>query len=160
MIVKENLRKSYVFYKEYADQPVELKLYLELVSLFIKFVVTKVLEGFRVELSGGNSLGVLYIEGQHQNVRIGQDGEIKGLSVDWKKTKEHWESSDEAKEKRQKVYNFNEHTNGIIYRFVWDKFNMKLVNKGFYNLCINKTNRRLLAKYVNEGKEYHVKLLK
>ena len=101
-------------------------------------------------------LGKLSIFGKKVNVRI-EDGEIKGLAPDWVKTKQLWDSDEEAKNNKQLVYHFNEETNGIRYKFFWSKNRVLVSNKTLYNLRMTRSNKRELSRLVREGKEYLIK---
>ena len=110
----------------YADCPVEVskKRYIEICKAFFKFLMQKVLDGESVTLPG--RLGKIEITGKKVKPIIGKDGQIKGLAPDWVNTKKLWDSNPEAKEKKTIVYHFNEHSNGIRYKFRWNKATMNV----------------------------------
>ena len=119
--------------------------------MIMKFLILKLLSTGEIILP--ERLGRLSIFGKKVNVRI-ENGEIKGLAPDWVKTKQLWDSDEEAKNNKQLVYHFNEETNGIRYKFSWSKNRVLVSNKTLYNLRMTRSNKRELSKLVREGKEY------
>ena len=149
-----NTRDSYVVYKNMSDNPINISQYVQIINQFMKFLILKLLSTGEIILP--ERLGRLSIFGKKVNVRI-EDGEIKGLAPDWVKTKQLWDSDEEAKNNKQLVYHFNEETNGIRYKFSWSKNRVLVSNKTLYNLRMTRSNKRELSKLVREGKEYLIK---
>lgn len=146
-----NTRDSYVVYKNMSDNPINISEYVQIINQFMKFLILKLLSTGEIILP--ERLGRLSIFGKKVNVRI-ENGEIKGLAPDWVKTKQLWDSDEEAKNNKQLVYHFNEETNGIRYKFFWSKNRVLVSNKTLYNLRMTRSNKRELSKLVREGKEY------
>ena len=149
-----NINDSYVVYKNISNDPVDKSIYLQITNQFMKFLSSKLLS--QGEINIPERLGKLSIYGKKVKVKV-EDGQIKGLAPDWVKTKELWESDEEAKNKKQLVYHFNEETNGIRYKFAWSKNRVLVSNKTLYNLRMTRSNKRELSKLVREGKEYLIK---
>lgn len=149
-----NTRDSYVVYKNMSVNPINISQYVQIINHFMKFLSSKLLSTGEIILP--DRLGRLSIFGKKVNVRI-EDGEIKGLAPDWVKTKQLWESDEEAKNNKQLVYHFNEETNGIRYKFAWSKNRVLVSNKTLYNLRMTRSNKRELSKLVREGKEFLIK---
>ena len=149
-----NTRDSYVVYKNMSDNPINISEYVQIINQFMKFLITKLLTTGEINIP--ERLGKLSIFGKKVNVRI-ENGEIKGLAPDWVKTKQLWDSDEEAKNNKQLVYHFNEETNGIRYKFSWSKNRVLVSNKTLYNLRMTRSNKRELSKLVREGKEYLIK---
>ncbi len=146
-----NTRDSYVVYKNMSDNPINISEYVQIINQFMKFLILKLLSTGEIILP--ERLGRLSIFGKKVNVRI-ENGEIKGLAPDWVKTKQLWDSDEEAKNNKQLVYHFNEETNGIRYKFFWSKNRVLVSNKTLYNLRMTRSNKRELSRLVREGKEY------
>lgn len=146
-----NTRDSYVVYKNMSVNPINISQYVQIINHFMKFLSSKLLSTGEINIP--ERLGKLSIFGKKVNVRI-EDGEIKGLAPDWVKTKQLWESDEEAKNNKQLVYHFNEETNGIRYKFAWSKNRVLVSNKTLYNLRMTRSNKRELSRLVREGKEY------
>ena len=149
-----NTRDSYVVYKNMSVNPINISQYVQIINQFMKFLILKLLSTGEIILP--ERLGRLSIFGKKVNVRI-EDGEIKGLAPDWVKTKQLWDSDEEAKNNKQLVYHFNEETNGIRYKFFWSKNRVLVSNKTLYNLRMTRSNKRELSRLVREGKEYLIK---
>lgn len=149
----KNLRDSYKHYKATAEQnKVDIKVYLSIVHLFMKFLISKVLDGYRVALP--QNLGSLMIVGKKQNVRFDEDGKPKGLAPDWVKTKKLWDQNEEAKKEKKLVYHLNEHSDGIRYRYHWRKRGVFFKNGGLYSLRMTRENKRTLSKQIKQGGEF------
>lgn len=149
-----NLRDSYKLYKEKTEKPIiDIKTYLDIVNGFMKFIMSKVFEGYEVRLP---RIGTVSIVGNKIKPRIGEDGEIKGLAPNWAETKKLWDKNPTAKANKQLVYCFNEHTNGIRYKLLWAKKGVIIQNKKVYTLKFSRANKRKVNKLANEGKEYYV----
>lgn len=63
---------------------------------------------------------------------------IKNMTMDWFK----------SKELNRQVREFNEHSNGYVYRFHWDRKTCILDNKTIYRFQPSRVNKRLVAKLV------------
>lgn len=147
-----NTRETYKQYRKDNSEHVDIKTYLHVFQLFIKFMMIKLLDGHDVILPA--RLGILGIRGSKVKPRIDENGEVKGLAPNWKETKELWDSNPEAKEKKELVYCFNEHTNGYRYKLVWFKKNYIFVNKNVYSFKLSRENKRDMMRKIKEGKEY------
>lgn len=148
-----NVRDSYKLYKAERENPVDIKVYVSIISGFVKFLTRKLFQ--RGEITLPERMGTINIVGKKSRITI-EEGQIKGLAPDWKSTNELWERDEEAKARKQLVFHFNEETNGIRYRFFWSKNRMMVSNKTLYRLVMTRTNKRDLAKLIKEGKEYQI----
>lgn len=148
----KNVRTAYKEYKLSNNKPVDYKTYNELNIKYVKFLMEKVLDGEYVTLPG--RLGLLYVTGIIQKPKIDENGNITGLAPNWRMTKELWEKDPKAKEQRKLIYNTNEHTGGIRYKFVWSKKRVLVSNKTLYSLKLTRANKRALYKRIMEGKVY------
>lgn len=149
-----NLRDSYKFYKDEYNSVIGIKIYLEIVLGYIQFLMFKVFEGHEIKLPA--RLGSFYIRGRKVKPRIGQDGEIKGLAPNWADTKKLWDSNPEAKEKKEIVYCFNEHTDGVRYKLIWSKKNVNVKNKMIYSIRFSRDNKREVLRRLQKQQEYIV----
>ena len=149
-----NTRDSYVVYKNMSVNPINISQYVQIINHFMKFLSSKLLSTGEINIP--ERLGKLSIFGKKVNIRI-ENGEIKGLAPDWVKTKQLWESDEEAKNNKQLVYHFNEETNGIRYKFAWSKNRVLVSNKTLYNLRMTRSNKRELSRLVKNNKEYLIK---
>lgn len=150
----KNLRDSYKFYTKNYERKVDLNTYLHITQSFMIFIVKTILGGDEVVLPG--KLGLLSISGKKQNLRL-VDGKFKGLSPNWPKTKKLWEKSEDAKQRKQLVFNTNEHSDSIRYKFFWSKIRSTVENKTLYTLVMSRKNKRTLSALIKEGQEYHTR---
>lgn len=131
------------------------KLYRIIVNRFIQFLFNLILDGERIKFPEG--MGNVYIAGTKQNLRIGHDGQIKGAAPDWVKTKILWDSNPEAKAAKKLVYHLNEATNGIRYKFIWDKGGItNVTNYTLYSIQLCRICKRAIHNAIKNGKEYLV----
>ena len=143
-----NLRDSYRVYKKISKKPIDTIKYLKVVNLFMKFLISTLLETGEIVLP--ERLGRLEIGGKKIKVRV-EEGKIKGLAPDWIKTKELWNSNLEAREKKEIIYHFNEHTNGVRYSVKWSKNRVLVENKTLYDFILTRTNKRNLSKLIKNN---------
>lgn len=156
MIETRNIDDVYDFYEDNNPIAIAKPRFRKLINAYLKYLMRKVFEGHEIQLSGGDSLGRLSLRGKKQKIFIQDNGDIKGLCIDWKTTYEKWGLNPELKEKKQYFYHMNEHSGGITYSFHWEKEKAKLPNKFFYALTPSRRNKRTVPKLVREGKEYFV----
>lgn len=148
----KNLRDSYKLYKTTSVNPTDIKMYLDIVHGYLKFLMNKVMEGEEVTLP--SRFGTLSITGKKQTIRFDENGKVVGLPPDWVKTKELWDRNETAKQNKQLVYCTNEHTSNIRYKFLWSKITVLVTNKTLYALKMTRTNKRDVSNRVKNGKEY------
>ena len=159
MVEKVNLRDSYKYYKTCNPaSTVDVKIYLYIITGFVKFIMQKVFDGFDVELAGGRSLGTIGIRGKKLIPKLEEQGNMIHGSVDWGATRKLWESNHEAKKNKVLLKHLNEHTNGIAYNLLWWPTGMKIGNKRLYNLVFCKPNKRKASAYFFSGREYLVRV--
>jgi hypothetical protein len=149
-----NTRDSYKTYLKTSTNPVDVSTYVKIVNGYMKFLIQKLFSKGNITLP--LRLGKLQIVGKKVKVQI-ENGKIKGLAPDWVNTKKLWEEDPKAKKDKTLVYHFNEHTDGIRYRFFWSKARALVANKTLYDLRLTRTNKRELSSLVSSGKEYLIK---
>ncbi len=156
MIIKRNAGESYkeVYLKE-STNPINKSLFVKIIYMFMKYIVSKALEGHEVKLPQG--MGKLYVKGTPQKMRYDEQGKIKGLAPDWVSTKKFWDSNPEAKKQKKLLYHLNHHTDGVIYRYNWSKNRVIVDNKGLYSLKMSRANKRAVSNLIKNGKEYLIR---
>jgi len=155
MIPQENIRSSYRYYKLHYEKPIHRDIYIKIVVGFMAFIVKKVAEGFFVRLSGGDSLGTIGVRGKKARAWIDKEtDEVKGAKVNWYLTTKLWKENPEAKAEGRKIYYLNEHTNGIRYKLVWLKEDMKLANKNLYTFRPCHSFSQAIYKEIMKGREF------
>lgn len=148
----KNIRNSYKDYKKKSDNPVDINTYITLTTGFIRYLMNLIFEGNEVVFPA--RLGTFSIVGRKQKLKI-EDGKIKGLSPNWVKTKELWKSSEDARLRKQLVYNTNDHSDNLRFKFMWSKKRSVVENKTLYTLIMTRANKRELSKRLKEGAEYY-----
>ena len=142
-------------YKNYRknNKTVSRKEYLDIVNGFAEFLMDCILNAETVYLP--EKLGVIQVIGKKLQPKVTDDG-IQGLSINWGATVKLWKTCEPCKDKQQKVYYFNEHSDGIRYRFMWSRTAMLMTNKYLYTYVPNRKSKYKLHEKVNEGKEYQL----
>ena len=126
-----------------------------LISNYLQHVTSTVINGKAVRLPG--KMGSLTVVGKKIKPKIDKEtGEIIGLSPDWAATWKLWNAKPEAKEKKEKIYFLNEHSDFVRYKFQWSKRNIYCENKNYYSLQICWAGKRKLASTIKQGKEYFI----
>ena len=148
----KNIRDSYKLYKKNTEAPVSLKMYLDISMGFIKFMMNLIMEGEEIVLP--YKLGIFRVLGRKQKMRF-EDGKVKGLSPNWAKTKLLWEKSEDARVRKQLVYNTNEHSDYCRYKFFWSKIRSVVENKTLYTLIVTRANKRELSVRIKNGQEFY-----
>jgi hypothetical protein len=146
-----NIRDTYSHYYKESTSPVDKAIYVDILNKFMQFIANKFLETGEVTLP--ERMGTLRIRG-HKVIPKIVDNKIKGLAINWKETKKLWEEDKEAKETKKLVYYFNDNTNNIMYRVHWYRARVLASNKIYYDFKLTRTNKRLLSKLIQQGKEY------
>lgn len=148
----KNLRDSYSLYKKTVENPVDIQTYLVLTAEYNKFLINKVLDGKEVTLP--SRMGTLSIVGREQQIKIDEDGKIKGLAPDWVGTKKMWDSNPEAKRLKKLLFHTNPHTDNVRYKYLWSKKNVLVENKTLYSLRLTRTNKRAVHAKIMQGAPY------
>lgn len=118
-------------------------------SLIFKEVMERIMfkvifESFDVKLPA--DVGNIRIKKTPIKIRFNPDGSLctKGLRVDWKSTKDLWAIDTDAKDKKQLVFHFNEHTDRYNLKFYYDKRTSTMRNQSAYQFKVMRKWARLL----------------
>ena len=130
---------------------VKQRIAIRIVNHFLSELIRYILDGHTVGLP--QELGYLRIVSK--DVPLDLDG--KNNVVNWKATKELWESNPEAKENKTRIFYLNEHTGLKYYKYHWTLKNSKWPMKTFYCLKPSKVIKKKLYNAVISGKEYEQK---
>ena len=103
-------------------------------------------------------MGALSIRKGKLNICV-KDGKLeKGkLIIDWGKSWAYWKEQYPGKTRKEineikdkvVIYNMNDHTNGYVMRWKWDKSTCNLPNHTVYQFRPTKQNRLTLAAWIN-----------
>ena len=143
-----NTKMSYKWYSQHSEKADRLKRkdFIRLVSEFNKMIAEYVIAGHQVQLPA--NAGVMCIHGHKPKIVI-ENGRIRGLAPDWKRTHEY--NRKHQGEKKKIIYHTNDHSEGYRYHWVWSKKRMWLQYKWLYAFLPSRTNKRTLAESIREG---------
>ena len=88
--------------------------------------------------------GEFSINKKKRRKRKGLNDEFVNLPIDWQKTKE----------KGKVIYNFNYHTEGYFFGWVWFRENVRLKNSDLWYFKPSRTTSRLLSHYIKTNEKY------
>jgi hypothetical protein len=128
-----------------------MQIYKKLLPAIVKLIIFENLD-FRMP----GRLGYLRIKKKLKEVKLTKSGEVdaRNLSIDWKKTKQYWETlypgktAQEIAEIKDKplVREMNEDTNGYRMLWFWDKLTCNIRNQSAYYLDMSRDNDRILSR--------------
>lgn len=151
----KNIRTSYKLHKVKGHTTLNIDEYAKVANEYNKYIMKLIFEGHKIKLP--SRIGAISIKGRYKPLTLDKDGNIKSNNVDFKATNELWGKCPECKERKQRVFYSNEHSNGVKYSFFWSKKNVIIVNKVFYEMTFVRTNKRKMADLIiNKGKEFYV----
>ena len=148
----ETFNTAYKAYKKQVDNPVDLSTFVKLNNKFALFIIQCIMNAETVYMPHG--LGVIKVIGKKVVPKITDKG-IENLTVNWGATKKLWKEKPEL-EKKKFIYHFNEHSDGVRYRFLWSRANMKCKNSTFYTFKPSKRIRKELFANIKKGSEYQI----
>lgn len=136
--------------------PICRKEYVDICHLInIKLSDKIIKESFEFRIP--SKLGTLSIRKSKLKIRI-KDGKLQKnrMIVDWQKTWDYWYKEYPGKTRneikdikgKQVIYNLNEHSNGYVMGWFWDKSTCIVKNKTLYNFKPVKYNRLNLAEWI------------
>lgn len=138
----------------FAKKVFNRRLYTDIMKDFLVYLGDTLIETGRVVIP--KKMGEIEIQGTPQKITYDEEGNLRGLSVDWKATNELWKEDPETKAKKQYVYHLNENTDGIKYKIRWFKKGIFALNKAHYNFIMNRSIKRRVAAAIKNGKEYRI----
>jgi hypothetical protein len=135
-------------YKDYRKKHPKDKIsYLEFKTIiygFNQMFIDHILEtGEKIKLPAG--LGELSIAKiKRPSIRTVNDKQVVGLPIDWKKTRE----------KGKRIYNFNYHTEGYNFKWLWFRKPARFKYCDLFNFKPSRTTSRLLTHYLKVDEKY------
>lgn len=134
-------------YLDFCKKHPSIKLTFEewktIIYTFIDNFKEYVLEtGERVKLPFG--IGEFSITKKKRRKKKGLNDEFINLPIDWTKTKE----------KGKIIYNFNYHTEGYFFGWLWFKSTARIKNCDFWYFKPSRVTSRLLAHYLKVDNKY------
>lgn len=137
-------REQYKNYcKKYPSIELTFDEWRNIIYTFNENFVTYILEtGEKAKLPGG--IGDFSITKRKRRKTSGLNGEFINLPIDWKKTKE----------KGKKIYNFNYHTEGFGFNWIWFKETARFQHSKLWWFKPSRVTSRLLAHYIKTDDKY------
>ena len=81
---------------------------------------------------------------KRKKMKVNNGKEFVNLPIDWQKTKA----------KGKVIYNFNYHTEGYFFGWMWFKERARIKHLDFWYFKPSRTTSRLLAHYINTDEKY------
>jgi hypothetical protein len=88
--------------------------------------------------------GEFSINKKKRRKRKGLNDEFVNLPIDWQKTRE----------KGKRIYNFNYHTEGFFFGWMWFKDSARLKNIDLWYFKASRVTSRLLSHYIKTNEKY------
>ena len=149
-----NENKIICYKEEYKKNPdsnkkVSLLTYRKIIKAYSLFLMNKVYEGHKIQFPAG--LGNFFVCGRKLDY-----SKVDMLAINWKATLKLWEEDEDSKKEKTLVRYMNFDTDGIRYRFSWQKKYTRVPFNKVYSLRIPSTNKKLLAQHIRAGTQYPV----
>lgn len=154
-------KELYKFYKEkYSDKAVNMSIWAKVWKEFID-VRLKMTVFDNLEFTMPHRVGSLRIKVGGSAYKIKKNGELD-LKINFGATKKKWLSLYPDKtwkeildiEKKPIIYYTNEHTDGKVLHWHWDKTTVNFKNKTLYRINMVRKWSRLVNKKIVETKKY------
>lgn len=133
----------YDFCEKYPSSELTFDEWRNIIYTFNENFKTYILEtGEKGKLPGG--IGEFSITKRKRRKTTGANGERINLPIDWKKTKE----------KGKKIYNFNYHTEGYGFHWLWFRETARFQHSKLWWFKPSRVTSRLLAHYIKTDDKY------
>lgn len=148
------LKEIYDFYYEKYSNTVDKSLYRKICKEFNENILKDAIYEGR-DFSMGARLGSIRIRKFNNKIKLGEDGNIATkFKVNWNKTLKKWEelypdkTPEEIKNIPNKplIFHLNEHTDGWVMKWYWDKITCNVVNQSAYRFEPQREIKREAAK--------------
>jgi len=146
----------YKYYKDNTFNPVDYKTYIDVIKRYFDIIMPMIIEE-NLEIRLPARLGHFRIRERLYEIKLNDRGEVdkRHLQVNYKKTKELWKkkypdkTTEELRKIRNKplVYYLNEHSDGKIYAFYWDKVVCNITNQKYYKIKVIRKWKNYLSNY-------------
>ena len=88
--------------------------------------------------------GEFSINKKKRRKRKGLNDEFVNLPIDWQK----------SREKGKRIYNFNYHTEGFFFGWMWFKHSARIKNSDLWYFKASRVTSRLLSHYIKTDEKY------
>jgi len=145
-----DMYKTYL--KEHKEEDkINSSIYSKILNSFNKKISKKIMEE-SFEYIIPYRLGNLRIKKYKPSVKIDENGNLdyKGLSPNWKATKELWKKDKKAKKDKKIVFHTNDHSDGYNYKWHFSNYRSNCQNRSVYSFIPSRTNKRTLAELIKD----------
>jgi len=144
-----DMYKAYV--KNNKEDKISYSTYSKVLNSFNKKISEKIMkESFEYIIP--YRLGILRIKKYKPSIKIDENGNLdyKGLSPNWKATKELWKKDKEARKAKKIVFHTNDHSDGYNYKWHFSNYRSNCENRSVYSFIPTRTNKRTLAELIKD----------
>ena len=145
--VDYGLRDYYKYYNKNTKQAVDSKLFNKIISEFNKNIVELIIEK-DLEFTPIMLQFTFCVRKIKKVPKIENGKLVNNNPIDWKTTKELWESDNETKEKKIIIKYSNNHTSKYVFRIKALKTGFTYKNKQLYRFKACRSFQRMLAKRI------------
>lgn len=150
------IMEAYSAYKNKVKKSVNYSIYNKIVTGYSKYIVNRIMNGEKISLP--NRLGHFEVIGKKSKIEIDEIGNLKGHAPNWPETKKLHARCPECKERGEKIYFLNEHSNQIRYKWRWSTRDMNIYHKHFYSFKLSRPNQRRLSNNIlTSNVSYYIK---
>lgn len=147
--VKEHFsgRAAYKYFmKHNPESKISAKEFAEIVHEGNTLIINKIIYNNLKFLVPGR-LGYIEIRKRKLTPKLGADGKLdtRSLPIDYGSTLSLWKEDEQAFKEKKFIYHLNEHTEGYVVRFRWDKMSALLKNKSVYTFSPCRAATRAIA---------------
>lgn len=148
----------YKYYKSISKNPVSYLIFSTILTQYFEYRIQLLIFN-NIDINFPYRMGTLGIRKVGDCIYLTKDGKLKYL-VDWGSTNKLWSkiypnsTAEEIKKIKNKplIYYTNDHTNGKVYDFIWDKFTSNFKYKSYYKFSITRKWKRTLKNFIVNSK--------
>jgi len=152
--VDKGFPELYKAYKKECDNPIDKNTFKSIIKEFNNKMLDSVIyEGD--DFSFAYRMGSLRIRKFDYSLKVDEEGNIKNrLKPNWEKTLKRWKElyPDHNREDMTKIedkpiiYHLNEHTDGYVFKWYWDKITCNAPNQTAYRIEVLRDTKRKASK--------------
>lgn len=153
--IKEHfsLKSAYRYFcKNNPDVKIDAKEYRKIIYEANDAIINKIIYN-NLKFLIPARLGYLEIKKSKKSPKLDKNGNLitKSLPIDHGSTLKLWQEDEEAFKTKKRIYHLNEHTEGYLLKFKWDKFSALIKNKSIYSFTACRKATRALASAVKQN---------
>jgi len=133
--------------------PLSKQTFKKVAFYFVEEILSYMFDGHEVLLP--KNFGSVFVKGRKYKVRKFDNGNYN-IPIDWEATYELWESCPECAERGDKMYQTNDHSDGVVYKIIFSNSQCKYRFRKVYKFVAFRAVKRKLASLIKEGKKYYI----